>query len=78
MAQTDADSNAQLSWPENVTRTTDPAVDAVISRLAGLSRVPTAEHVAVYDAIHGKLRQELDAEPDCGAGSRGGAGEGGA
>ncbi|MBG0740580.1 hypothetical protein IV500_14455 [Paeniglutamicibacter antarcticus] len=78
MAEIDADSNAQLRWPEKVTKTTDPAVDAVISPLAGLSRLPTAEHVVVYDSIHGKLRQELDAGPDGDAEFPGGTKEGGA
>ncbi|MCY0906434.1 hypothetical protein [Arthrobacter sp. H14-L1] len=77
MAEIHADSNAQRPWPESVTRTADPDVDAVISRLAGLARMPTSEHIAVYDAIHEQLRQELDAEPDGGAGPRSGVGEGG-
>ncbi len=49
-----------------------------MSRLVGLALMPTADHVAVYDALHDQLRQELDTEPDGGAGLRGGAAEGGA
>jgi hypothetical protein len=40
-----------------------PAVDEVLSSLDGLADRPVAEHVAVFEQAHERLRRALDAQP---------------
>ena len=40
-----------------------PAVDGVLSSLDGLADRPVAEHVAVFEQAHERLRRALDAPP---------------
>ena len=40
-------------------RTGHPAVDEVLASLAGLEERPVAEHVAVFEAAHDRLRAAL-------------------
>ena len=39
--------------------TGDGAVDAALTRLSELDRLPVREHVAVFDAVHGALQDRL-------------------
>jgi hypothetical protein len=39
--------------------TGDPRVDQAIAALDGLAGLPPEQHVAVFEDIHGKLRQVL-------------------
>jgi hypothetical protein len=59
---------------EQARGTGEPRVDQAIARLDGLAGLPPDEHVAVFEDIHGKLRQvlsELDSGPaDSGAAGR--------
>jgi hypothetical protein len=36
-----------------------PAVDEAVADVSGLDRLPTGEHVAIYDAVHRKLQDAL-------------------
>lgn len=47
-------------------RTGDARVDAVLESLEGLDERPLAEHTAVFEQAHERLREALD--PDSGAG----------
>lgn len=44
-------------------RTGVPAVDEVLDEVAALSERPVAEHVAVFESAHERLRRALDAQP---------------
>ena len=41
-----------------------PAVDEVLASMADLADRPVAEHVAVFEQAHDRLRRALDARPD--------------
>ncbi len=41
-----------------------PAVDAVLSEVAGLAGLPVADHVGVFERAHDQLRRALDADPE--------------
>ncbi|HJQ04162.1 MAG TPA: hypothetical protein VJ872_01865 [Nocardioides sp.] len=43
------------------------SVDAVLDLVAGLDGRPLAEHVAVFEDAHSRLRSALDAQPDAAA-----------
>jgi hypothetical protein len=43
------------------TATGQPEVDAVLASLDGLADRPVAEHVAVFEQAHERLRRALDA-----------------
>jgi hypothetical protein len=45
--------------PDNATG--QPEVDAVLASLDGLADRPVAEHVAVFEQAHERLRRALDA-----------------
>lgn len=47
--------------PDGAGETGNAAVDAVIASLAGLTELPVAEHVAVFERAHDQLRGALDA-----------------
>lgn len=40
-----------------------PAVDEVLSTMDGLADRPVAEHVAIFEQAHERLRRALDAQP---------------
>ena len=44
-------------------RTGVPAVDEVLDAVAALAERPVAEHVAVFESAHERLRRALDAQP---------------
>jgi hypothetical protein len=54
-----------------VTPTGDQQVDPALARLPELDRLPTAEHVAVYEDVHRSLQEALGAAGG-GAGGSGG------
>jgi hypothetical protein len=60
-------------WPDadaDAAGTGDPSVDAVLSFLAGLPKMPVADHEAVYSELHDALLETLNEEPPAGNGGR--------
>jgi hypothetical protein len=58
-------------WPDaDAAGTGDPSVDAVLSSLAGLPKMPVADHEAVYSDLHDALLETLNEEPPAGNGGR--------
>lgn len=55
---------AKAAWPDEVTKTGDGSVDAVLSQLQGLPDLPTAEQTQAYTEMHDSLRYQLDADGD--------------
>ncbi|WP_035769318.1 hypothetical protein [Arthrobacter castelli] len=53
-------------WPEEIDKTGDASVDAILDRLQGLPDMPTASQTQVYGEIHESLRSELEADADSG------------
>ena len=51
--------------------TGDPRVDEAVAPLGGLAAAPVEEHVAVFERIHGKLREVLGELDDGAAGAAG-------
>ncbi|UFN45253.1 hypothetical protein [Nocardioides okcheonensis] len=49
--------------PPDVEPTGVDAVDRVLAEVDGLADRPVAEHVAVFEAAHERLRRALDAAP---------------
>ncbi|MET4061281.1 hypothetical protein ABIB35_002851 [Arthrobacter sp. UYP6] len=64
MGNTSEDSPASAdSWPRARVQTEDPVVNAALAALETIPETPTAEHHAVYTALHDRLMAELNAEP---------------
>ena len=55
----DVEDFARAQPDEDAPGTGDDAVDAALTRLAGLDELPVREHVAVFDAVHGALADRL-------------------
>lgn len=58
-AHTDPDPGGDSSVDGSPQPTGHPAVDEVLASLAGLEERPVAEHVAVFEAAHDRLRAAL-------------------
>ena len=60
-SEVDADPDPDLSAaaPTRVEHTGNPVVDSVLDSLEELDRLPPAEHVAVFEAAHERLRGAL-------------------
>ncbi len=43
--------------------TGDPAVDAIVARVAEVAELPTAGHIELYASLMEGLQRELDADP---------------
>ena len=48
-----------MSEETGVASTGDPRVDATLAQLDALATLPTAEHVAMFDDVHGQLQDCL-------------------
>ena len=51
------------TWGDPAEHTGVPAVDEVLDEVAALSERPVAEHVAVFESAHERLRRALDTQP---------------
>ncbi|HET7415186.1 MAG TPA: hypothetical protein VFI97_05765 [Arthrobacter sp.] len=52
------------AWPEDIRKTGDDSVDAILDRLQGLPDLPTVSQTEAYTEIHDSLRYALDADGD--------------
>lgn len=69
-----AEAHEPIDAAAGTERTGNPAVDSVLDSLDHLDGRPVAEHVAVFEAAHDKLRSALsDAGNDAATGPRDGA-----
>lgn len=62
-SSTDADSesaDARIDWPANAAAVDDPAVEALLVRLAGLPELPVADHGELYAGLHDELAAALN------------------
>ena len=55
----DQDPDLSAAAPTRVEHTGNPVVDSVLDSLEELDRLPPAEHVAVFEAAHERLRGAL-------------------
>ena len=55
----DAEPDLSAAAPTRVEHTGNPVVDSVLDSLEELDRLPPAEHVAVFEAAHERLRGAL-------------------
>lgn len=54
----------RAAWPEDIRKTGDDSVDAILERLQGLPDLPAASQTEAYTEIHDSLRYALDADGD--------------
>lgn len=47
-------------FPRGVPQTGNAAVDAILTEVVGVASQPVAEHVAVFERAHERLRAALD------------------
>lgn len=58
-SEVDAEPDLSAAGPTRVEHTGNPVVDSVLDSLEELDRLPPAEHVAVFEAAHERLRGAL-------------------